>query len=797
MSGYGMRGARLVLAAVLWTTVSGVSLVQAQQAAARQFSFDIPAKSVPQAVNDIGRVTGLAVVFRENRNMAVSAKPVRGSMTAEQALSTLLDGTGLSYRFSNNRTIQIYDPAAAPDIGDAATDATTLKPIVVQAGTATTEGSGSYRAETVTIGKMARSLREIPNSVTVVTREQIDDQDLNSVQDVIGATNGATLIKNDDVNERTELQFRGFVASSLQVDGSSMSANNDVTTFDTAIYDRVEVLKGPAGILQGAREPGGTINLVRKKPTDERQIKIDGEVGSWNQRRVDADISGPLTDDGGIRGRIVGAWDKGDSFIDLVNYDRRLLYGALDFDITDRTTLTLGGAWQEGDGRNSRGLPAYADGTLLDVPRSTYAGADWDRSRTRSTDVFAKLEHEFEGGALWDFSANYLDRKRDGKIAFANAAVDPATGLTELLPEHRMDREDNLNLDTSVSIPFDVGGQEQKVVLGADYHKATEQMDRARGDEVPLDIFDPDYGIPEPDFEFNRFEQVKSRQYGVYGQAQIKPVEWGTIIAGGRLSWWETQSSDRQTGEETSRASIDAEFTPYVAGIIDITDTTSIYASYASIFVPQDAVTRDNQVIDPREGKQYEVGVKTELFDGAANASFALFQIEDRNRAVTDPADEDYSLPSGKARSRGFEVDVSGELLPSWNVTAGYTYLTSKYLEDPDNSGGVFEPRAPRHSFRLWNKYTVPTGRLEGLSIGGGIRAFTDVYRIDEGARFSQPGYAVVDLQLGYRFNDNLKASLTVTNVFDKTYYQSVGYGERQNYYGEPRAVTFKLSSTF
>ncbi|MNV50124.1 Fe(3+)-pyochelin receptor precursor [compost metagenome] len=213
--------------------------------------------------------------------------------------------------------------------------------------------------------------------------------------------------------------------------------------------------------------------------------------------------------------------------------------------------------------------------------------------------------------------------------------------------------------------------------------------------------------------------------------------------------------------------------------------------------MPQDAVTRDNQVIDPREGKQYEVGVKTELFDGAANASFALFQIEDRNRAVTDPADEDYSLPSGKARGRGFEVDVSGELLPSWNVTAGYTYLTSKYLEDPDNSGGVFEPRAPRHSFRLWNKYTVPTGRLEGLSIGGGIRAFTDVYRIDEGARFSQPGYAVVDLQLGYRFNDNLKASLTVTNVFDKTYYQSVGYGERQNYYGEPRAVTFKLSSTF
>lgn len=799
MAGYGMRGAGLVLAAVLMTTASGVSLAIAQaqqQTGARQFSFDIPPKPVPQAVNDIGRITGLSVVFRENRSMSVMAEAVRGSMTEEQALSMLLAGSGLSYRFSNERTIQIFDPAANPEQG-AAGDATTLQPIVVQSSDGTTEGSGSYRAETVTIGKMARSLREIPNSVTVVTRQQIEDQDLNSVQDVVGATNGATLIQNDDVNERTELQFRGFVASSLQVDGSSMSANNDVTMFDTATYDRVEVLKGPAGILQGAREPGGTINLVRKKPTDEQQIKVDAEVGSWNQRRVDVDVSGPLSDDGGIRGRMVGAWDKGDSFIHLVEHDRKLGYGALDFDITDRTTLTLGGAWQEGEGRNSRGLPAYADGTLLDVPRSTYAGSDWDKSLTRSTDVFAKLEHEFEGGALWDMSANYLDRRRDGKIAFANAAVDPITGMTELLPEHRIDREDNFNFDTSVIVPFEIGGLEQKILLGADYHKAREQMDRARGDEVPFDIFNPDYGIPEPDFEFDRFEQVKSQQYGLYGQAQIKPVEWGTIIAGGRMSWWDTQSSNRATGEETSQASVDAEFTPYIAGIIDITDTTSIYASYASIFVPQDAVTSDNQVIDPREGKQYEVGIKTELFDGAANASFALFQIEDGNRAVTDPADDDYSLPSGKARSRGFEVDISGEVLPAWEVIAGYTYLTSKYLEDPDNGGSVFEPRAPRHSFRVWNKYTVPTRHLEGLSIGGGLRIFSDVYRIDEGARFSQAGYAVVDLQVGYKFNDNLKASLTLNNVFDKKYYQSVGYSERQNYYGEPRSVTLKLSSTF
>lgn len=802
MAGCGLRGARNMLAVILLATVSSVSIAVAQQsaggqgqAAANRFDFDIPARPVPQAINDIGRITSLSVVFRENGSMSATSRPVRGSLTAEQALSTALAGTGLSYRFSNGRTIQIYDPAQASTAGTA--DANALEPIVLQGGSDTTEGSGSYRAETVTIGKMARSLREVPNSVAVVTRQQIEDQDLTSVQDVVGATNGATLVKNDDINERTELQFRGFVASSLQVDGSSMSTNNDVTTFDTAIYDRVEVLKGPAGILQGAREPGGTINLVRKTPTEERQIKADAEVGSWNRRRGEVDVSGPISEDGGVRGRMVGVWDKGDSFIDLVNYDRRLLYGTLEFDITDRTTLAVGGTWQEGEGRNSRGLPAYADGTLLDVPRSTYAGSDWDHSRTRSADVFAKLQHEFENGAVWNMNTTYLDRKRDGKIAFANAAVDPATALTELLPEHRIDREDNFNFDTSVTIPFEVGGLEQKVLVGADYQRAREEMDRARGPAVDFDIFDPDYGIPEPDWNFNRFDMVKNRQYGLYGQAQIKPIDWGTIIVGGRLSWWDTQSFDRQTDEETSRASVDGKFTPYIASIIDITDTTSIYASYSSIFVPQDAVTVDNQVIDPRKGKQFETGVKTELFDGAAIASFAVFQIEDRNRAVTDPVDPDFSIASGKARSRGFEVDISGEVLPSWEVTAGYTFLRSQYLSDPDNGDAVFEPRAPRHSFRLWNKYTFETGQLEGLSLGGGVRVFSDVYRIDQGVRFSQAGYAVVDLQASYRFNENLKASLTVGNVFDKKYYQSVGYEERQNYYGAPRAVTFKLSSNF
>jgi outer membrane receptor for ferric coprogen and ferric-rhodotorulic acid len=798
MTGNRVRGC--LVAAAMLAEVSGLSIqaAQAQQITSQQFGFEIAPKPVTQAVNEIGRTAGLSVVFSENQSFTAVGRQVRGSMTAAQALTMLLTGTGLSFRFSNANTVQIFRPSAADDSSAAgADDATRLQAIVVLGDPATTEGTGSYRAEAVTIGKTERTFRQVPNTVSVTTRQQIDDQDLNSVQEVVAATNGATLIKADEVNERSELHFRGFAADSFMVDGSSVSGNSDVMTFDTAIYDRVEILKGPGGVSQGGREPAGAINLVRKKPTDERQIKADVEIGSWNRKRLDLDVSGPITDDGGVRGRIVGAFDTSDSFVDLVNSQRKVLYGAFDFDVTDQTILTLGGTWQEGEGRNSRGLPAYADGTLLDVPRSTFAGLDWANSETRSADVFAKLQHEFDGGATFNMSASYLNRNRDGKLAYANGAVNPLTGFTRLLPEHRIDREDNVNLDTSINIPFDVGGLEQSILLGADYYKADEELDMGRGSNIPFDIFNPDHGLPEPDFVFDRFDLVKNRQVGFYGQATIKPIEWGTIVLGGRTTWWDNHTGDRQTGIETSSASVDAKFTPAIAGIVDITDTTSVYASYASIFVPQDAVTASNEVIAPREGKQYEIGMKSQILDDMANVSLALFQIDDDNRAIGDIDNPGFSVASGKVRSRGIEAEISGEILPSWEIKAGYTYLTTKYLEDPDNNGAVFEPRAPRHSVRLWNKYTFDSGALENISIGGGVTAFSSYYRVEDGANFTQGGYAVVDLQLGYKFNEHLHASLTVTNLLDREYYQSVGGARRQNYFGDPRAITFKIGTTF
>lgn len=774
---------------------------RAQQASTLTYRFDIGVKPVTQGVNDIGRITGLSVVLRENNPVIVSGRAVVGQFTAEEAFSRLLEGTGLEFRFSNASTVQIIDPSGASSGGAVATEpgGTIALDVVTIEGEnlGTTEGTGSYTANIATFGGIAQSIRQIPRSVSVVTNQQLQDQNLDTVNEALNETNGVTIVYNDDVNQRSEIYMRGFALDSYQIDGTSISANNDVNSFDTAIYDRVEVLRGPSGVLQGAREPGGTVNLVRKRPTDILQIQGSAEAGSWNHYRGEFDVSTPLVESGSVAGRFIGVVDSSDSFVDLVNAERQLLYGVLDFDLSESTTLSLGGTWQEGEGRDSRGLPAYADGTLLNVPRSTFAGQDWAYSRTRSSELFAELNHEFDNGAQWRASGIYLDRDRDGLLAYATAAVDLETGYTKLRPEHRLDRENNLSLDTSFTAPFDVGGLTQTVVAGASYQRAAEELDMGRASNIPFNIFDPDYDLPESDIVFDRWDRVESEQYGLYGQVQIKPIEWGTIVLGGRYAWWNTSSIDRESGEAVANAAIDGKFTPYIGAVIDVSENISVYASYTSIFVPQDEMTADNEILPAREGEQYEVGLKASLFDGRANATFSVFDIEDSNRAVEDPNDADFYVASGRVRSRGFEAEISGEIQRGWEISAGYTYLTTKYVDDGDLAGQVFEPRAPKHSAKVWTTYTFDQDTLEGVSIGGGVRAYSETYRLYEGVEFSQGGYAVVDAQLGYQVTENVKAALTVTNLFDKVYYASVGYSERQNYYGAPRAFAFKLNATF
>lgn len=794
---------RLMLhCAMLATTGLALSMPAvslAQDSAPGKRHFSIPAQPLAIALRRYMQQSGVQISYKSDLVEGRGSSAIDGDMAPVDALSALLAGTGLSFRFVTPITVSLYaaPTAAAP----ASSGAVVLGSVQVSATAidedGPTEGTGSYTTRQVQIGRMGESLREIPQAVTVITRDQMNDRNLNTVNDAIAVSTGAVVVQNDDVGERSQIFFRGLPVDSVRVDGAAVSGNYNVMAFDTAIYDRVEIMRGPSGVFQGVGEPGGTINLVRKRAPSSLAISAEALVGSWQQKRAQVDIGGALNDSGSIRGRAVAMINDANSFVDLINTQRWLMFGTLDFDIAENTTLTVGGTWQQGHGRNARGLPAYADGTMPDVPRSTYIGAQWDHSETRSADLFANLEHRFDGGAILTATGSLVDRKRDGRIAFADAPIDPATGDTQLIPEHRIESERSYNLDVHLLAPFELGGQEQKLLVGADYRRTEEAFDRAQGRSIVQNIFNPDHAVPEQNLVFNRFDGTDTEQYGIYGQARLKPNSWTTLVAGGRLSWWKTRSWDRRTGEEDSAYRVTGKATPYAAVIADLDSHFSAYLSYASIFVPQEEVTVENEALKPRTGNQYEIGLKGEFLDGRLNGHVALFRIDERNRAITDPADQEFSIAAGKMRSEGFEAELAGEVAPGWQLITGYTYAKSRYRDDPDNAGLPFDPRTPRHSFRLWSHYDVAQGPLAGLSLGGGLKLYGAYYRIDGGARFSQGAYAVADAQIGYDFGQGIKLSGNVTNIFDRTYFASVGYSERQNYFGSPRAFTLKLAASF
>jgi outer membrane receptor for ferric coprogen and ferric-rhodotorulic acid len=273
-------------------------------------------------------------------------------------------------------------------------------------------------------------------------------------------------------------------------------------------------------------------------------------------------------------------------------------------------------------------------------------------------------------------------------------------------------------------------------------------------------------------------------------------VDWATVIVGGRLSSYKADTMELAASGTISRSTLDAygEFTPYAGLIVDVTDDLSVYASYADIFQPQTGTTAAGALLAPRVGEQYEIGVKGEFLDDKLLTHMAVFQIEDMNRAITDPNNAGSSLAAGLVRTRGFEAEVSGEVAPGWNVFGGYSYALATFLEDTTRKGNVFNSRfSPKDSFKLWTRYAFQQPELRGFSVGGGVKYFGRLVNHP----VERPGYVTADVQTGYALNNNLSATFTVTNVFDKEYYSAIDSTAGFNQVGEPRAFMLGLRATW
>lgn len=659
-----------------------------------------------------------------------------------------------------------------------------------------TEETGSYTTgATSTATKLDLSLRETPQSVLVFTRQRLEDQNITSYQELLSKTPGVTLNKWD---ERVYPTARGFTIDYNLYDGMPTYSIADYGANDTdlIIFDRVEIVKGANGLMTGAGNPALGLNYIRKH-ANSKEFKgtIDLSAGSWDNYTSSVDVQTPLNSDGSVRARFVAKHQDKKSYMD--NYEKQtdVFYGVVDMDLTDTTYLSLGASYEDiqRDGVRWGGLPAfYTDGSRTNFSRSKTVSDDWTYWDNKTTSYFADLKQYIYDDI--SINASYSNRTMDSKTAIAyyfgtvNKVTNNADGFLYDYVSDAEEEENNLNL--YASIPFELAKLDHEIITGFGYNKYDFKKNNFAGTGYisasslnfsNINIDNPQLSANTPTLEL----PSKTIQKGYYLAGRFSLMEDLKLISGIRVSSWEYQAKNGNGNRE-----FDDEITPYAGLVYDIDKNHSIYVSYTSIFKPTDRQDKDNNYLDPAEGKSYETGIKGEYFDGRLNTSLSIFRIEQTGFEDTgipiasNPLKNAFERIDGVV-SKGFELGVQGNLTDDFSLDFG---LANFEAENPD--GSKFNTDSSRTTANLWAKYTISNYRF-----GAGLNYKSKFYTGSGANKITQDEFITTDLMAGYKINKNLDLQLNINNVFDEKYYE--GIGANSMVYGDPRNFTLGMKYTF
>ncbi|WP_323659569.1 TonB-dependent siderophore receptor [Aliarcobacter butzleri] len=659
-----------------------------------------------------------------------------------------------------------------------------------------TEETGSYTTgATSTATKLDLSLRETPQSVLVFTRQRLEDQNITSYQELLSKTPGVTLNKWD---ERVYPTARGFTIDYNLYDGMPTYSIADYGANDTdlIIFDRVEIVKGANGLMTGAGNPALGLNYIRKH-ANSKEFKgtIDLSAGSWDNYTSSVDVQTPLNSDGSVRARFVAKHQDKKSYMD--NYEKQtdVFYGVVDMDLTDTTYLSLGASYEDiqRDGVRWGGLPAfYTDGSRTNFSRSKTVSDDWTYWDNKTTSYFADLKQYIYDDI--SINASYSNRTMDSKTAIAyyfgtvNKVTNNADGFLYDYVSDAKEEENNLNL--YASIPFELAKLDHEIITGFGYNKYDFKKNNFAGTGYisasslnfsNINIDNPQLSANTPTLEL----PSKTIQKGYYLAGRFSLMEDLKLISGIRVSSWEYQAKNGNGNRE-----FDDEITPYAGLVYDIDKNHSIYVSYTSIFKPTDRQDKDNNYLDPAEGKSYETGIKGEYFDGRLNTSLSIFRIEQTGFEDTgipiasNPLKNAFERIDGVV-SKGFELGVQGNLTDDFSLDFG---LANFEAENPD--GSKFNTDSSRTTANLWAKYTISNYRF-----GAGLNYKSKFYTGSGASKITQDEFITTDLMAGYKINKNLDLQLNINNVFDEKYYE--GIGANSMVYGDPRNFTLGMKYTF
>ena len=790
--------------AILLALGSPVAFAQTDnsRSAVQGVTFEIPPGPLARQLNLLARQAGVlmggdAALTANKQSQAVHA------VSVEQALAQMLAGSGVEAVRTGEREFQLvrqaHTSAGAVTLGSTTISSQGLGDV--------TEGTGAYttgRASTAT--KLPMSLRETPQSVTVVTRQRMDDQNLQKLEDIATYTPGLTLRKTG--GERPEFYSRGAAIDDIMIDGLPVAYDSDTLGTSTlAMYDHVEVVRGASGLMVGAGNPSGTLNLVRKRPTVAPQLALTGSAGRWDDYRGEVDASGKLNDSGSLRGRFVGAYQDRNSFVDAYGNTRQLFYGITEYDLDPATTLTLG-AWynrEDNPGADWNGLPTRPDGSFFDLPRSARTAPEWTYWNKKNSSLFAEVEHRFDND--WALRLNTTWLRGDMDMLGGSVYTDENSAYHLNIGRYTYQHTQK-SVDTYASGPFSLFGETHELVVGASWRR-DETNDGPGGPGIGSDViidpqhFDPK-AYPKPAIDNNWSRDGHEEQSSTYATVRLNLRDDLRLILGARLDWYDyaqlTHSGEYSFGDDYKAT---RELTPYAGVIYDLNDTYSVYASWTRIFKPQAAQSASGSLLDPVTGTNYEAGIKGEYFGGALNASAAVFQLVQKNLAKSLPSalcsagvGACYEA-SGEVRTRGVELELGGELAPGWQMSAGYTYAGAEYTKSTGSAekGQRFDSDTPYNLFKVFSTYRLP-GELERWTVGAGWRTQSSAYT-NFGVK--QGGYSVSDFMVAYRPSAQWQVQANLNNAFDKRYYQNISNSWGANSFGDPRnlMLTVRYSPGF
>ncbi|PWU26723.1 TonB-dependent siderophore receptor [Pseudomonas sp. RW407] len=792
-----VRGA--LLCAALGSVLPLTSWAADAASITRSRAYAIPAGPLGEVLNTFAREAGITLSTTPQQTAGLQSEGLNGTYSVDQGLARLLADTPLQAEDQGDGSYVLR--AAGPK------DALALPATSVFAlGNALGSEDGYLATHSQIATKTSKALLETSQSVSVVTREQIDDQGSKTVQQAIRYTPGIFTGQVGASNRYDYIVMRGFADNSVDniyLDG--LKAMGDSGTFssmqiDPYFLERIDVLKGPSSVLYGRSLPGGLVALTSKKPLYEDYHQVTASVGNMQQKELGFDFSGPLDDEKRIAYRLVGLGKGADTQFDHAKEERYAIAPSLAIDFSDDTTLTLQGYLQhDPNGGYHSGVPA--DGALYHhngrkIDRDFFDGEpdvdDFDRTQR----MFGyQLEHRIDD--VWSARQNFRYLQSDVSLAQVYSYGWTAPDSNELTRYFSGARErlEAYIIDNMAQAEFATGAARHTLLMGLDYQRRHTSVDWSSGSVAPIDAFDPVYGNSAISYYPDDNHTRRLEQTGVYAQDLIDLDNWRFSL-GMRQDWVTVEDKNRSTG---SKADDDWKKFTGRAGVLYLFDNgVAPYVSYSESFNPNAYSDQDGTPLEPTEGKQWELGLKYQPPGSASLYTASLFHITQENVATKEPQDNFYTSV-GEIRSQGLELEAHIQATRNLKLLGSYTYTDITYTKSLDGNQGHTPNQAPKHMASIWADYAFDAGPLDGLSIGGGARYVGETWA-DKENTLRVPDYTLVDARIGYDLGKlgmkGLDVSLNANNLLDKDYVASC-YNLDYCYFGEKRNVTATVNYQF